>query len=62
MIGDSLLFAPVTDSKGWVEVWFPGGRWEHFQSHEIIGGPCVRRWKADLSEIPLFVREGHTLP
>lgn len=61
MIGDGLLFAPVIAPRGWVEVWFPPGRWMHFQTRAVTVGPCIKRWRAGPSEIPLFVREGWVL-
>ncbi|MBN1476072.1 hypothetical protein JXA47_04910 [Candidatus Sumerlaeota bacterium] len=61
MIGEGLLFAPVTKSSGDVEVWFPPGSWQHLQTQRVIEGPCVERWRADLGEIPLFLRGGYSL-
>jgi glycosyl hydrolase family 31 len=61
MIGESLLFAPVLSPGGEVEAWFPEGKWKHIQTEKIIQGPVTKKWKAELKEIPLFLREGYTL-
>ena len=61
MIGEGLLFAPILNPEGDVEVWFPPGSWRHYLTKRVIRGPRIERWNAPLSEIPLFLREGYDL-
>ncbi|WLD92597.1 TIM-barrel domain-containing protein [Alkalihalobacillus sp. AL-G] len=60
--GDHLLVAPIIE-EGAVErdVYFPEGTWINLFTNEIHVGSAVRRVRASLMEIPVFVKKGTAL-
>ncbi|MBL8516471.1 MAG: alpha-xylosidase [Betaproteobacteria bacterium] len=62
LFGPALLFAPIVQPGGEVEVYFPRGEhWIDWASGERIEGGSVRTVKRDLDSIALWGREGHAL-
>lgn len=68
MFGPELLVAPIA-SRGYGEgrvasqlVWFPAGAWRNMFTGERFVGPTWRLVCADLTEWPMFVREGVPIP
>lgn len=62
MLGPSILVAPVFNGDGVVEVYLPGGRWQHLLSGEIVEGPVWRAERHGFDSLPLYLREGAMLP
>jgi len=62
LVGREILAAPVLNSGGERKIYLPGGNWYDFASSKLIEGPAVLSVKAQLDEIPIFVREGSILP
>ncbi|MBU9713877.1 TIM-barrel domain-containing protein [Evansella tamaricis] len=62
MFGEDLLVAPVIE-EGATErfVYFPRGNWVSLWDDIVVTGPCRKRISADLTEIPVYVREGAML-
>lgn len=67
LFGDDLLVAPLTDLLSEIElaprsVYLPAGRWRDFWSGETLEGPQKKVLLVPLERLPLYVREGATLP
>ncbi|HHV98944.1 MAG TPA: hypothetical protein GXX36_05945 [Clostridiaceae bacterium] len=63
LFGDSLLVAPVIEEGSTVkDVYLPEGKWLNLFSGEIFEGPLDTRVKANLDEIPVFVKENSVIP
>lgn len=61
-LGESILVAPVLNSEGEIDLYFPRGKWLDFWSGELITGPCWQKKKIPLEEIPIFIRENAIIP
>ena len=61
-LGESILVAPVLNSEGEIDLYFPSGKWLDFWSGELITGPCWQKKKIPLEEIPIFIRENAIIP
>ena len=62
LFGDALLVAPIIQSGGSVEVYFPAGEaWHDLDTGERIMGGQVRVVHKTLDELPAWGREGHML-
>lgn len=63
LFGDYLLVAPVveedTSSR---DVIFPDGKWLNWWTGEIIEGPKTESVSAPLDTLPLFIKQGGTVP
>ncbi|MCD6384268.1 hypothetical protein J7M23_00680, partial [Candidatus Sumerlaeota bacterium] len=62
MLGDAMLVSPVTSEDSRVTTWFPRGTWYHCFTERIIRGPAVISEKVPLNIMPVYVREGHSIP
>ncbi len=62
MVGDSLMFAPLTAGNTQREVYFPQGKWVDFFSHQIYEGGQAYQLKADVNQLLLFVKHNTLLP
>jgi len=62
MVGQFLMLAPMV-KKGQRErrVYLPEGKWMDFWERKEFSGPGWIREKADLSRMPIFIREGAVL-
>ncbi len=63
LVGDRILVAPVIE-QGAVSrsVWFPEGRWTHWQTGETFVGPKEHTVEAPLEVAPYFYRENRIIP
>jgi len=61
MFGPSILVAPILHRKDQREIYLPGGYWLDYWSGEVYSGPKSISYTADLSIIPIFVRDGGIL-
>jgi alpha-glucosidase (family GH31 glycosyl hydrolase) len=63
LFGHEILVAPILDEQA-VErtVYLPAGVWINFWTDYSVSGPCYLRVRADLDEIPLFIRQGAIIP
>ncbi|MBV8360864.1 MAG: DUF5110 domain-containing protein [Deltaproteobacteria bacterium] len=63
LFGPEILVAPILD-EGAVErsVYLPQGNWIDYWSEEIHAGPKHITTRAELSKLPLFVRQGAIIP
>jgi len=55
MLGDSLLVAPVFNSRGEVEYYLPKGEWRNLLTGEITQGPGWRKERHSYLSLPLWV-------
>jgi alpha-D-xyloside xylohydrolase len=62
MLGDALLVAPMFAGDTSRTVILPSGKWYDFWTGELVGDGQVIGVKPGLDRIPLFVREGATIP
>ncbi len=62
LMGREILVAPVLNKGGQRDVYFPDARWYDLQTGKIVDGPAVLTVKAELDEIPVYIREGSILP
>jgi alpha-glucosidase (family GH31 glycosyl hydrolase) len=62
MLGDALLVAPMFAGDTARTVVLPAGRWYDFYTGTLIGGGEVVTVKPGRDRIPLFVRDGATIP
>ncbi|MGH8447491.1 MAG: TIM-barrel domain-containing protein [Solimonas sp.] len=67
LFGDDLLVAPATTILNGIEistrtVYLPAGRWRDFWTDKVYDGPTTRVEIIGLEKIPLYVRDGATLP
>jgi len=61
--GDNLLVAPVIEEGSTVkDVYLPEGKWLNLFNGETFEGPLDTRVKANLDEIPVFVKENSVIP
>ncbi|KAK7544496.1 alpha-xylosidase [Phyllosticta citribraziliensis] len=61
-VGDSLLVAPVFTEQGDVEFYLPQGKWLNWWTGQVEIGPKWVKERHDFTTLPLYVREGTTLP
>ncbi len=62
MVGRDLLAAPVTSATRTASVYLPAGRWvDLYDGRVVTGGRAVRR-ATPLTEFPLYLRAGATIP
>ena len=63
MFGDALLVAPVTEPGGEKDVYLPAGTWYNIWTGEQFeGGKVVHFDAVPLDQIPVFGRDGYSLP
>jgi len=62
MMGESILVAPLFNSKLSRDVVLPLGNWYDFYTGEFSGNGEVIHIEAGLDKIPLFVRDGGIIP
>ena len=61
--GDDLLIAPVMSEDGCRQVYLPEGSWVDFWTGDVLqGGRYLPSKHYPLAMIPIFVRQGATLP
>ncbi|MBP5260897.1 MAG: glycoside hydrolase family 31 protein [Clostridiales bacterium] len=61
MLGSSVMVCPVYSGAGNVSFYVPAGNWTNFLTREVITGPRIVSRKADLTEIPLYIRPNSIL-
>ena len=61
MLGDSLLVAPVFNTKGYCEYYVPAGTWTGLLDGKLRKGPGYHRETFDNFHLPLLVRENTVL-
>lgn len=63
MFGSNLLIAPVLhEGERSKIVYLPEGNWYNFKTNEIFEGGQRYKFKCELNEILIFVREGSIIP
>ncbi len=62
MAGEFLLVAPIFKGKPSREVLLPEGNWYDFYTGEFAGGGEIITVKAEISKIPVFVKDGGIVP
>lgn len=62
MFGPAFLVAPVLQEGNQREVYFPQGTWYSYFSNEITEGGRFLTVKAELEELPLYVKAGSIVP
>ena len=62
LFGDELLVAPVTDSSGDINVFFPPGEWIDYATGKVFDGNQTKSYECPLERIPVFVRAGSIIP
>ncbi|NWK55233.1 alpha-xylosidase [Verrucomicrobiaceae bacterium N1E253] len=63
LFGNDFIVAPIMNDEGLRDVYLPAGSWIDFWTGEhITGGQWLRKLHHDLSHLPVFVREGASLP
>ncbi len=62
LIGDSLLYAPMTYGKTGREVYLPAGLWHDFFTGKTYEGGRRHAFTAEVDEILLFVKDGTLFP
>ena len=62
LLGGELLVAPVFTPGGAVDFYLPRGRWTNLLDGSIVDGGRWRREVHAIDSLPLYVREGATLP
>jgi alpha-D-xyloside xylohydrolase len=62
MLGDALLVAPMFTGDTARSVILPAGKWYDFYTGALVGGGEIITAKPGLERIPLYVREGATIP
>lgn len=62
LVGDELLVAPLFVGETARDVYLPSGNWRDFNSGQPYCGGQTHRIAADVRSIPIFVRDGATLP
>lgn len=73
LLGNDLLVAPVLDDEMRTvtrRVYLPAGRWHRFDTTgrdqdgtgTVVDGPCVVTLDVPIDEMPVFVRDGATIP
>ena len=56
MLGSSVMVCPVFSGAGNVSFYVPAGVWTNYLTREVITGPRIISRKADIKEIPLYIR------
>jgi alpha-glucosidase len=63
MFGGDLLVAPILErGRDYRAVYFPEGKWYHFETKQSYQGGRAHMVKMELGSVPAFVREGAILP
>ena len=62
MCGPDLLVAPIIAPGGRVEAWLPEGVWHDFFTGERHSGGRVITCERPLDRLPVFGRDGASLP
>lgn len=62
LMGDGLMPAPILAQTNQRSVYFPKGTWFTFDSNQTRTGGGIVEVKAELDQIPVFVRAGTILP
>ena len=62
MLGPSLLVAPVFRQDDVAEYYLPAGKWTHLLTGQVVPGGSWRREKIGFLDMPIFVREGSSVP
>lgn len=62
MMGESLLVAPLVAGETGRSVYLPAGRWHCYWTNEMYEGGTAYQITADLTRIPVFVKDGTLLP
>ena len=66
--GSELMVSPIVEKSsphtrlGTVETWFPNGRWTDIFTGKIYNGNCVLPISRDVSNYPVFAKEGAIIP
>ena len=61
--GDNMLVAPVMNSENIRDIYLPEGTWVHFFTHEVYeGNQWLKKVKVPLEEMPVFVKQGASIP
>ena len=61
MLGPSVMVCPVYSGAGNVTFYVPAGNWTNLLTREVITGPRIVSRKAEISEIPLYIRPNSIL-
>lgn len=62
MIGEGILAAPLTGDSDIRQVYFPQGNWYNYNTNEKYEGGKTYSVRVNLSQEPVFVKEGTILP
>ena len=62
MLGSIVMVCPVLSGAGNVTFYVPAGTWTNFLTRETVTGPRIMSRKADINEIPLYIRPNSILP
>jgi alpha-glucosidase (family GH31 glycosyl hydrolase) len=62
LFGDDLLVAPICDDSDKRQVYLPAGIWTDWWNGEKLQGSRWITAEADITKIPLFIREGAEIP
>jgi len=61
--GDDFLVAPVMNSENKRDIYLPEGKWINFFSGAVSEGGCwLRNFEVPLSEMPVWVKFGSSIP
>lgn len=61
--GNDFLVAPVMNSENRRDVYLPEGKWVNFFTGERLeGGRWLKNLDVPLDEMPVYVRQGATIP
>ncbi|KGX90824.1 glycosyl hydrolase family 31 [Pontibacillus marinus BH030004 = DSM 16465] len=59
LFGEDLMVAPIIEEgREERDVYFPKGEWIQLFTNECVTGPCFRKVKASLMDIPVYVKRG----
>jgi len=62
MLGKELMVAPVFNDEGKRWIYFPEGKWFSWWDESVYEGPLNVFYKAEMDELPLFVKAGSIVP
>src|SRR3989339_121091 len=64
LIGNSMLVAPAYGPGDNFErqVYFPKGSWISLEGNSIVKGPCYKKIKVPLEQIPVYIKKGSVIP
>lgn len=62
LFGESILVCPVLNREGIVKIYLPYGTWTDFHTNRRHEGGKWMRIKAELEDMPLFIRENAIIP